>query len=583
MPSIGLPASVAIKIVSDAMEQANKVKEKPLFQESIILEDQAFQRILEARSSLLSTPPHAQGIRQEQVAREFAKLLKSRDSEKNDNGSQSLVKAVLYLHPNHRAPHPAYLLPILFTSEDQDKGQTDLHVMWQAGLLLLWLLTGGEHRLDELYTIAPWHPPFSQRQQLRSEFLLPESVWKWLEFCLGSYVSLPDSEPLSAETSIQLLKAADKPSEDVHDEIRIKDIRFNVDGSWELGGSKPQEDMDYLHELKVRLVQLTETPDFKRLYQNGLTLIEDGPTFDKVSRELAERLREIRLAAQKGESNLSGGGADDIALFPEFTIPYWSKRGLQNFVRETGVAILAGLTPRELPRVVPAVRSIHRKGLRLLVNEATLILPDPRSPSKRPWPTTAFSFCIRKPYSSIIELGLAEELTRRMKRSGGVGEWRFLTSLSWYRFTYPSWGSFSVAICSDIVDTFIWDWLRGRIQHLFIVAFNRDIELFDQMTWTRAYELFANVAMVNHGTTGGTLAWTPKSEHSKELFRVHGSNKGISVTVALPISSLADQQKAGLKNSVANAQGEWQKVIDNVLQKPPEKFKTPPPGYERKG
>src|SRR5690606_19187408 len=130
---------------------------------------------------------------------------------------------------------------------------------------------------------------------------------------------------------------------------------------------------------------------------------------------------------------------------------------------------------------------------------------------------------------------------------------------------------------------FVWDWLRGRIQHLFIVAWNQDIDLFDQVTWTRGYELYANAVTVNHGEKGGSVVWTPKHGHEKEIFRVRGAKKGLAVTVDLPVRSLIEAQKNRWKSSIKGASWKWQQILDPKQRrsKPDDKYKSPPSNYPR--
>lgn len=190
------------------------------------------------------------------------------------------------------------------------------------------------------------------------------------------------------------------------------------------------------------------------------------------------------------------------------------------------------------------------------------------------------------------ELGLVAHLNNR---DGGAGKtfgdrtssrsrWVSVPGVMWYEFSYYDWGNFSVAICSDILDTFAWDYLRGRIQHLFVPAWNQDIGLFEQVTWTRGYEVYANVITVNHGEKGGSLVWTPKHRHEKEVFRVRGAEKGLAVTVDLPVKALIMAQRHRLEHAVGKASAFWNeedaKNQENDRKKDCwTKFKTPPPNY----
>ena len=64
--------------------------------------------------------------------------------------------------------------------------------------------------------------------------------------------------------------------------------------------------------------------------------------------------------------------------------------------------------------------------------------------------------------------------------------------------------------------------MRGELLHLFMVAFNKDVDLYDSLTWVRAYETYVNLVAVNHGHHGGSFLWTPRRSHGNELARLRG-------------------------------------------------------------
>ncbi len=65
----------------------------------------------------------------------------------------------------------------------------------------------------------------------------------------------------------------------------------------------------------------------------------------------------------------------DMIVFPEWYVDRGRIRDLRRFSMQSGIAILCGLLPYELPRAVPVVRDVRKVGLRCLVNEAVLIMP----------------------------------------------------------------------------------------------------------------------------------------------------------------------------------------------------------------
>jgi len=94
-----------------------------------------------------------------------------------------------------------------------------------------------------------------------------------------------------------------------------------------------------------------------------------------------------------------------------------------------------------------------------------------------------------------------------------------------------------------------------------------DFELFDQLSWTRCYELYANVVTVNHGEYGGSIAWTPKSGFDKEIFRTHGKSMSLAVTVSLPLKDLIKAQREQFSLSVQKQINVWKQKTNHEQQK----------------
>ena len=136
-------------------------------------------------------------------------------------------------------------------------------------------------------------------------------------------------------------------------------------------------------------------------------------------------------------------------------------------------------------------------------------------------------------------------------------------------------------VCHDgkdgLIDAEPWRVFRGELMHLFTVAFNKDVELYDSLTWVRAYESYVNVLAVNHGRFGGSFVWTPKHSHERELARLRGSDLFLLADVEVPVKSLLDAQNGGVKRAIDAAKRTWANC-----PKKPVTFKAPPPGYRRR-
>lgn len=521
---------------------------------------------------------------------------------------------ILPLHGEMRAPHALYILPELLRTECETLAEDAfMHETlqqaheWRTALLYLWLVSGSEAILNSLYRSAPWQPSLFDRDIIRSQLMLDEETWARVEKALGTQGASIRLVKMRHEAKSKPVDATQAGASNQQDAERMLRIDFSsVDGGdWTVQPGtlvKPLDVESNLESLRVRLIQAKERPEFHRLpvLEAGF-IIWRRDTIQNVAEELVHRLQEARVQSRYGSDPPL---PERLIIFPEWYVPENYIMDLHRFVHETGIGVLAGVLPRELPRAVPAIASLQTTGWRAIVNEAVLILPGQPGPDEKMLqaflqrdrkgrvragsvsvgPSRVFEFRIRKPYASFLELGLIEHLNERAK-AGGLpsARWVSVPGVTWYLFSYYDWGNFSVAICSDVLDTFVWDWLRGRIQHLFIVAWNQDIDLFDQVTWTRGYELYANAVTVNHGENGGSVVWTPKHGHEKEIFRVRGAKKGLAVTVDLPVRSLIEAQKNRWKSSIKGASWKWQQILDPKQRrsKPDDKYKSPPSNYPR--
>ncbi len=256
-----------------------------------------------------------------------------------------------------------------------------------------------------------------------------------------------------------------------------------------------------------------------------------------------------------------------LTILPEVLVPWSATPYLVATCRRFGIGLLAGTYWRPFP---PAVR-VGWSQTRRFANEALLVLP-----VEKDAPGFATRVIrVRKPRPAASERGLERALSAAKKPQ----TWRLLAGDRFFVFRHPTWGSFTVGICSDLLDPLPWALMRGDIAHMFFSAFNEDVDLFGVVTRTRAYEDYCNIVLVNHGSEGGSFAWSPRSGHRKEIARFQGADLDVVADVVLPVASLLEAQENELKRAIARHTDDWDKQ-----PKPREdKFKTPPPGYRNLG
>ena len=111
-----------------------------------------------------------------------------------------------------------------------------------------------------------------------------------------------------------------------------------------------------------------------------------------------------------------------------------------------------------------------------------------------------------------------------------------------------------------------------------MVAFNKDVDLYDSLTWVRAYETYVNLVTVNHGHHGGSFLWTPRrSFMPSELARLRGQRLFLIADVTIPVKDLLHAQLHGVREAVSTAACDWAGT-----QHGRSKFKSPPPGFQRR-
>ncbi len=455
-------------------------------------------------------------------------------------------------------PHPAYLMPLVGSSEIH----AESYVLYCDVLLFLTALDGGERILDSLYRSGLAGVPFEDRWAWRSRIHLGEETWKALDKVVRwanapSVTTAADQSLIgSIAQSWREIGYEDFDAERVDlllEEGKYLEVIRTV-GTLGAPSILPPElklsDVGLSCDVTVRVAQLSAWYS------------DPSKSFPKVARAEANDVMRQVAASFAGSASDS---EPDLVLLPEVSIPQSEVQTLRQLVAKTGIAALYGLFWRELPAVYPGQSSADK----WIVNEAEIVVPLGYNTAG---PPTVRWFRIRKPVPAHVEEGLAEHLNKQSSI-----QYRLLRGRRWYRFVHQQWGDFSIAICADLIDAEPWRIFRGEMLHLFTVAFNKDVELYDALTWVRAYESYVNVLAVNHGKYGGSFVWTPKGSHARELARLRGSDLFLVADVKMPVKDLLNAQRQGVELAVDAAKKEWA----GNKQKP-QQFKSPPPGFHRK-
>lgn len=144
--------------------------------------------------------------------------------------------------------------------------------------------------------------------------------------------------------------------------------------------------------------------------------------------------------------------------------------------------------------------------------------------------------------------------------------WSFKGDHSVYVFDCEQYGRVGVSICYDFMDIERALMYRGRIEHLLVLAYNRDLGMFRSLADSLSRTVFCNVVICNTGHFGGSLAVSPHYEaHRRTIYAHDGGGLFTTQVVDLPVRGL-----------MAARQGIRETVRSNEDTVP--LFKEPPPG-----
>jgi hypothetical protein len=228
-----------------------------------------------------------------------------------------------------------------------------------------------------------------------------------------------------------------------------------------------------------------------------------------------------------------------IVIIPELSIPLGYIQDLRNLARKMGVLVIAGLD------------FINHIEERKVENKGIVIVPDK-------WPDSGPSFrdhyfLFGKTFFSHIE----KTEFRKPENSGVTG----LPDPSMYILDAGPLGTIGLAICSDFFDIERFVLYKGRIQHMVVIAYNRDVNSYYFLSEAIARLVFCNVIICNTGNYGGTMVFSPyKKDYKRYLYKHEGADLFTSQIVELPVSDLVKAQ-----------------MSDDDIS---EDFKAKPPGYD---
>ncbi|WP_269631217.1 carbon-nitrogen hydrolase family protein [Pelomonas sp. BJYL3] len=120
-----------------------------------------------------------------------------------------------------------------------------------------------------------------------------------------------------------------------------------------------------------------------------------------------------------------------------------------------------------------------------------------------------------------------------------IPPWTFDADPNVYVFDAGPYGRIGVSICYDFMDIERALLYRGRVHHLFVIAYNRDVKLFESLAVSLSRTIFCNVVVCNTGYFGGSLVVTPYYDAFKRIgYSVDGGQLFTAQCVSLPVRDL---------------------------------------------
>lgn len=228
----------------------------------------------------------------------------------------------------------------------------------------------------------------------------------------------------------------------------------------------------------------------------------------------------------------------DIVVIPELAVATYFESRIKSYAQKIGALVVAGLDFKQYDN-------------NRVSNRAIFYVPRDWPHGKQIGKVKAISFYFGKHFASREEMKIIKQ------------DWNmfFVPCNEFYIVDLAEYGKLGVSICADFYDIERYAIYKGRIQHLLIIANNKDIKSFYFLAEAISRLVYCNVVICNSGHYGGSVCFTPaKHEYQRYSYKHEGHDLFTTQIVSIPVDALW------------KAQSEDMDALSG--------FKNPPPGYE---
>lgn len=240
----------------------------------------------------------------------------------------------------------------------------------------------------------------------------------------------------------------------------------------------------------------------------------------------------------------------DIVVIPELAVATYFESRIKSYAQKIGVIVVAGL-------------DFKQYDMGRVANRAIFYVPRDWPHGKQVGKVKATSFYFGKHFVSREEMNIINQ------------DWNmsFVPCNEFYIVDLGGYGKLGVSICADFYDIERYAIYKGRIQHLLIIANNKDVKSFYFLAEAISRLVYCNVVICNSGHYGGSVCFTPaKHECQRYSYKHEGHDLFTTQIVSLPVDALWKAQSEdkdalnGFKNLPPGYEYHYEKYVEHVKE-----------------